>query len=469
MGLSRWLRTWFSTASGREIARAEGVLARIQRHGPGLAAASDAKLKELAGQLRARGRAGEGVDGLLVDTYALVREVAARTVAMRPYDEQVLGALVMHRSQVAEMKTGEGKTLVASLPLCLYALTGQGAHLVTVNDYLAARDAAWMGPIYDFMGLSVGVVTEDLDPVERATARQAAYAADITYVTNHELVFDYLRDNLATDTDELLLRPLHFGVVDEVDLLLLDEARTPLIISGASGDDPGRCVEARRIAACLAEGRHYKVDHKARQVLVQEAGWAAMERALGVANLAEPQHLQWQHALYNAMLAHAVYERDVDYIVDDDHVYLVDEHTGRVSPDKRLSDGLHQALEAKEGITVRGEDRTLAKTSYQMFFALYPRLCGMTGTAYSVREEFQRTYGLKTAVVPTHRPVIRRDLAPVVYRTAAEKFTAVTDEIERLTRLGRPVLVGTTSVRESEHLSGLLIIQQANPYLFTWW
>jgi preprotein translocase subunit SecA len=253
-----------------------------------------------------------------------------------------------------------------------------------------------------------------------------------------------------------MLRPLHFALVDEVDLLLLDEARTPLIISGPSGDDPGLCADASRIAAGLTPGRHYKVDHRTRRVLVQEPGWSAMERQIGVANLADPEHRDWQHALHNALLAHAVYERDVDYIVDDDHVYLIDEHTGRVSLDKRFSDGLHQALEAKEGVTVRGEDRTLAKSSYQMFFAGYPLLSGMSGTAYSARAEFQRTYGLRVVVVPTHRPMIRRDQPALAFRSAAEKFAAATAEIERLREAGRPVLVGTTSVRESEQLAALL-------------
>ena len=456
LGLGRFLRSWLNTAPRRDLARAEGLVRRIEKRGTALRVASDEQLRELAAALHGRARAGEPTAALLVDTFALVREVAGRTTGLRPYDVQLLGGLVLRRGRVVEMKTGEGKTLVATLPVVLHALAGRGVHVVTVNDYLAARDAAWMGPIYDFMGLTVGVVTEDLDPDERLAARQRAYAADITYVTNHELVFDHLRDNLATDPKELLLRPLNYALVDEVDLLLLDEARTPLIISGPSGDDPGLCTDASRIAARLTPGRHYKVDHRTRRVLMQEAGWTAMERAIGVRNLADPEHRDWQHTLHNAMLAHAVYERDVDYIVDDDHVYLIDEHTGRVSLDKRFSDGLHQALEAKEGVTVRGEDRTLAKTSYQMFFAQYPLLAGMSGTAYSARAEFQRTYGLRVVVVPTHQPVIRRDLPALAFRSAAEKFAAATAEIEQLREASRPVLVGTTSVRESEQLAALL-------------
>jgi len=421
---------------------------------------TDRQLKEKAAGVYDRARRGESLDSLLVETFALVREVASRTVGMRPYDVQILGALALTRGNLAEMKTGEGKTLVAAMPLTLNALTGRGVHLVTVNDYLATRDAEWMGPIYRFMGLRVGVVTEDMDPDDQPEARKQAYAADITYVTNHELVFDYLRDNLAITPDEVVLRSLHFAVVDEVDLLLLDEARTPLIISGPTGDDPGLCFDARDIVSRLEEGTHYQVDHKSRQVLTKESGWAAMEQALGVSNLADSEHIGWQHVLHNAMLAHAVYERDVDYIVEDDNVYLIDEFTGRVSPDKRFADGLHQALEAKEGVEVQSEDITLAKTSYQTFFALYPRLCGMTGTAASVKKEFAQTYGLKVVVIPTQRPMIRKDLKPAVYRTAKEKFEAVTSEIERLTNLGRPVLVGTTSVRDSEQLSALLSLQE---------
>jgi preprotein translocase subunit SecA len=452
----RWLRSLTGSFSRRALARAEVQLERIQTRGKALRNQSDDQLREVAGALRKRVRGGESLNALLAECYALVREMADRTLKMRHFDVQVLGGIVLHQGHVAEMKTGEGKTLVATLPACLQALTGKGVHVVTVNDYLAARDAEWMGPIYEFMGFSVGVVTEDMDPDERPEARKTAYAADITYVTNHELVFDSLRDNLAITPDEVVLRPLNYALVDEVDLLLLDEARTPLIISGPTGDDPGHCLEARDIVSRLRPNTHFDVDHKSRQVKVKDSGWTAMERALGIKNLAEERHLEWQHVLYNAMLAHAVYERDVDYIVEEDKVYLIDEFTGRVSPDKRFADGLHQALEAKEDVTVRSEDRTLAKTSYQMFFAGYPTLCGMTGTAVTVREEFQRTYGLRVVAVPTNRPGIRRDLEPVVYKTSKEKFASVAEEISRLLEAGRPVLVGTTSVRESEHLSGIL-------------
>jgi preprotein translocase subunit SecA len=453
MSISRIVRRTLGTHSHRERARAEALLSKIDKVGKALTERPDAELQERAGALREKARDGASPDSLLPECFALTREAAWRTVGMRPFDVQVLGGIALHRGNIAEMKTGEGKTLVATLPVTLNALAGRGVHVVTVNDYLAARDAEWMRPIYEFMGLTVGVVTEDMDPERDRSARQAAYGADITYVTNHELVFDYLRDNLALTADELVLGDLHYAVVDEVDFLLLDEARTPLIISGPTGDDPRRCRKARKMVKDLREGKHYKVDYRTRQASVLEPGWSALERAVGVKNLADAEHLQWQHVLHNALLAHGVYKRDVDYIVDDGKVLLVDEFTGRVSPDKRLADGLHQALEAKEGLKVRPEDRTLAKTSYQNFFRLYEKLSGMTGTAYSAREEFLRTYTLRVVRVPTHRPMIRKDWAPVVYRSAEEKFVAVKEEILELREAGRPVLVGTTSVRESEDLS----------------
>lgn len=456
MKLSRFLKKSLGTYSQRELARAEGLLDQIDKHATGMKSRSDAALKEQAAGLKKRAHQGVAPDDLLVETFALVREAGARTLGMRHFDVQVLGGVALHRGNIAEMKTGEGKTLAATLPVALNALSGKGVHVVTVNDYLAARDAEWMGAIYSFMGLSVGVVTEDIDAEEQRDERQAAYAADITYVTNHELVFDYLRDNLALTPDEVVVRPLHFAVVDEVDFLLLDEARTPLIISGDSGADPTNCREARQIVARLKEGQHFKVDHKTKQASVLEAGWNALDKALGVDNVADAEHQLWQHVLHNAVLAHAVYKRDVDYIIRDGKCYIVDEFTGRVSPDKRFADGLHQALEAKEGLQIRPEDRTLAKTSYQSYFKLYPKLCGMTGTAKPAKEEFARTYGLRVVLTPTNRPMIRKDWGNMVYATGEEKFDAVVAEIDALCSAGRPVLVGTTSIRESEELAAQL-------------
>jgi preprotein translocase subunit SecA len=456
MSVIRLLRRLLGTHGQRELARAEGLLDRITAAGRPLAALTRDDLAARCVAVRDRARQGEPEATWLVETLALAREVAARDLGLRPFDVQLLGALALHRGHIAEMKTGEGKTLVAALAVTVAALPGHGVHVVTVNDYLAVRDAGWMGPVYRAFGLTVGVVTESLDPQTHLAERQAAYQADVTYVTNHELVFDYLRDNLARREGELLLRPLHQAVVDEVDFLLLDEARTPLIISGPMGDDPSRCVRAREVVAPLVLGEDFRVDHKNRQVSPTESGWRRVEAALEIENLSDPEHLPWQHVVHNALLAHGVYQRDEDYLVEDGRVVLVDEFTGRVSPDKRFADGLHQALEAKEGVEIKAEDRTLAKTSYQNYFRLYPRLAGMTGTAWSAREELQRTYGLRVVRVPTNRPVIRRDLRAVVYRSAEEKFAAVADAIAAARAAGRPVLVGTTSVRESELLSAVL-------------
>ncbi len=451
-----WLGQYVGTHAQRELARAERGLSRIEALGRQLRDEPDDQLKHRARVLKEQARAGAQLDDLLVECFALVREVAHRQIGLRHFDVQLLGGTALHRGNVVEMKTGEGKTLVATLPVVLRALQGKGAHVVTVNDYLAERDARWMEPVYAFMGLTVGVLSEEMDHDRDKEARQTAYRADITYVNNHELVFDYLRDNLCLHRDEQVQRPLHFALVDEVDLLLLDEAGTPLIISGEAQGGEDLSGKARQVVAQLEPGSDFKVDHKSRSASVRERGWAKMERALGIDNLAEPKHLAWQHALHNALLAHAVYKKDVDYIVQDDEILLIDDYTGRVSPNKRMSDGVHQALEAKEGVLVRSEDHTLAKASYQMFFRLYPALCGMTGTAHSAREELRITYGLPVIRVPTHRPVIRRDESARVFRSSGEKFEAVVADVRQLVAKGRPVLLGTTSVRESEQVAALL-------------
>jgi preprotein translocase subunit SecA len=472
MGLSRWLKRSFGSHSSRELARGETVLEQVEEQGGPLRGLSEEELTARASHLRKkvreageRGRGPEGdgfadkrLERFVPEAFSLVREVAARKVGMRHFDVQVLGGYALYRGNVVEMKTGEGKTLAATLPVVLFGLSGQGVHVVTVNDYLAARDAEWMGPIYDFFGLSVGVVTEDMDPETHRAERRAAYRADVTYVTNHELVFDYLRDSMAHSEEEIVLRGLSVALVDEVDLLLLDEARTPLIISESSEEGEGLSFPASRVVERLREGRDYRVDHRTRQASLTEKGLDTVESALGLKNLADPENRKWQHAVRNALLAHAVYERDVDYIVDreGEEVLLIDEHTGRVSPDKRMADGLHQALEAKEGVMVRSEDVTVAKITYQSFFRMYPFLCGMTGTAASARAELRSTYGLDVVVVPTNEPMIREDLPPRVYRSGKEKLEAVADEVSELEEAGRPVLVGTTSVRESERLSRVL-------------
>jgi preprotein translocase subunit SecA len=454
--VSRWLRQFIGTHSQKELARGERLLAEVERHGAMLSELGETELQNRARAMGDRALAGEAPAQLAAETFALVREVSTRLLGMRHYDVQILGGLALARGNVVEMRTGEGKTLVATLPTVLHALYREGVHVITVNDYLAARDAKWMAPIYEFFGLRVGVVTEDLDPITQHVMRRDAYAADITYVTNHELVFDYLRDNLALCKDEQVLRPLAYALVDELDLLLLDEAGTPLIISAESGDDTEHCAQAAALVARLREGKDYRVDHKSKQVSIREQGWDRLERALGIDNLAAADQLPWQHRLHHALVAQAAYERDIDYVVQDGRIALIDEHTGRVSPDKRLADGLHQALEAKEGLAVQAEDQTLAKVSYQLYFRLYPHLSGMTGTAYSARQELATTYGLEVVVVPTHKPSQRVDLPDVVFRSAKEKLEAAVVEVDEARREGRPVLVGTTSVRESEQLSKLL-------------
>ncbi|MCP4676102.1 MAG: preprotein translocase subunit SecA [Deltaproteobacteria bacterium] len=451
-----WLDQYIGTHSKRERARGERALLRVEEIGKTLRDETDQRLQKRARALRARAVGGASLDDLMVETFSLVREVSFRQIGLRHFDVQILGGVALHRGNIVEMKTGEGKTLVATLPVILHALSGRGTHIVTVNDYLAERDARWMGPVFRFMGLSVGVLSEDMDHADEHEARKAAYEADVTYVNNHELVFDYLRDNLALSRHEQVQRPLHFALVDEVDLLLLDEAGTPLIISGAAHDGVDLSTMARQIVSPLREADDFHVDHKTRRVSINDDGWTRMERKLQVDNLAAPEHVDWQHALHNALLAHAVYQRDVDYIVQDGEILLIDDYTGRVSPDKRFSDGLHQALEAKEGVIVQAEDRTLAKVSYQMFFRIYPALCGMTGTVYSARDEIQRTYGLRVVVVPTNKPVIRVDAPSKVFKSSGEKLEAVVEEICEMVSHGRPVLVGTTSVRESELVGRLL-------------
>ncbi len=419
---------------------------------------SDKDLAANTEKFRERFAQGETLEDLLPEAFALVREVSWRQLKMRHYDVQILGGLALHYGKVAEMKTGEGKTLVATLPTYLNALTGEGVHVVTVNDYLAQRDAKWMGKIHEFLGLSVGVILEDMgkDEAEETQLRQEAYQADITYATNSALVFDYLRDNLANDVKELVQRGQPFAIVDEVDLLLIDEVRTPLIISGPSKEDSGAFARVDRIIRKLQEKEHYKVEWRTRTASLTEEGWQAIEKGLACGPLNHPDNLKLFHAVYQSVLAHGVYKKDVDYIVKGGEVQLIDEHTGRASPDKRFSDGLHQALEAKERLRVKPEDKTFARTSYQSYFRQYHKLAGMTGTAATEKDEFRKTYGMGVIPIPTHRPGIRRDFVDLVYLHRKDKHHAIAGIIETLQKQGRPVLVGTVSVEESEQLARLL-------------
>ncbi len=436
------------------------LLKRINRLEDSLRLLPDAELTQQTEVFKQRLAEGERTENLIPEAFAVCREAARRVLGMRPFDVQLLGGISLARGHIAEMKTGEGKTLVATLPAYLWALHGKGVHLVTVNDYLARRDADWMGKVFRFLGLSVGCIQEDMGAFEDddREARKKAYACDITYGTNSEIVFDFLRDKLVSHASERVHRPTgaFAAIVDELDLLLIDEAQTPLIISGEGREDTALYAQMNRVIRRLDEREDYTVDYKTRSVAFTDEGLLKVENTLGRGNLSDPDNLELFHAAYRSLQAHGYYRRDVHYIVDAGRVFLIDEHTGRVSEDKRFSDGLHQALEAKEGVPIRAEDRTLAKTSYQFYFRSYPHLCGMTGTAWSVRDECLQVYGLKTDRIATYRPMIREDYQRIVFRTTREKLLACADEIEELHQQGRPVLVGSVSVRESERLSKLL-------------
>lgn len=407
-----------------------------------------AKINEFKEQVKK----GRSLDEILPEVYALVREASKRTLGMRHFDVQVIGAIVLHQGKIAEMKTGEGKTLVATMPLVLNALEGKGCHLVTVNDYLAKRDAEWMGEIYKFLGLSVGVILSNMDDQER----KEAYNADITYGTNNEFGFDYLRDHMKFYPEQLVQRELHYAIVDEVDSVLIDEARTPLIISGPSGESTTLYKKINSIIPLLKKDKDFTIDEKTKTVTLTEEGVFRCEEILGLNNLFDPKNITYQHHILQALKAHYLFKRDVDYIVRDGEVLIVDEFTGRVLPGRRYSDGLHQALEAKEHVKIQEENQTLATITFQNFFRMYKKLAGMTGTADTEAVEFKEIYNLDVVVIPTNKPMIRIDYPDVVYKTQKEKFDAIVNEIVQLHKQGRPVLVGTTSIEKSELISNRL-------------
>jgi preprotein translocase subunit SecA len=408
----------------------------------------------------------EVLDEILPEAFAVVREAGRRTVNMRHFDVQLIGGMVLHQGKISEMKTGEGKTLVATLPVYLNALTGRGVHVVTVNDYLAKRDSEWMGKIYTFLGLTVGVIIHDLSDEER----RAAYGADVTYGTNNEFGFDYLRDNMKFDLSDCVQREHNFAIVDEVDSILIDEARTPLIISGASEESTDKYARVNKIIPRLEKGEEievpqgepkqytgdYVIDEKLRTITVTDEGWAKVEGLLGIGNIADPENWDLKHHVETAVKAHALYRRDVEYVVKDGEVLIVDEFTGRLMPGRRWSDGLHQAVEAKEGVKIERENQTLATITFQNFFRMYKKLAGMTGTAETEAAEFDKIYKLEVVVIPTNRPMRRLENADIVYRTEKEKYYAVADEIKRLNENNQPILVGTTSIEKSERISELL-------------
>ena len=413
--------------------------------------ASDAELRAKTDEFKARLAEGETLDDLLPEAFAVVREAAKRTIGLYPYDVQVLGGIVLHQRRIAEMKTGEGKTLVATMPAYLNALVGK-VHVVTVNDYLARRDRHWMGPVYEFLGLKVGLIQEGMEP----EARKAAYGADITYGTNAQFGFDYLRDHMVISEDQKVQGPLDFAIVDEIDYILIDEARTPLIISGPTKETARMFKEFARVAKLFREGEDFEVDEEHRRLTLTDQGIAKAEKILKFENMFDPRATLALHHLETALRARVFFKRDRDYIVKDGRVIIVDEFTGRLMPDRRYSGGLHQAIEAKEGLTIQRESQTLATITLQHYFRLYKGLAGMTGTAKTEEAEFKEIYGLDVVQIPTNRPLIRQALPDVIYRTRKAKFEAVADEVERLHKEGFPVLIGTTSIEDSEQLSRLL-------------
>src|SRR5437773_2629149 len=480
------LRKIFGTKHERDVKRMMPAVEATNALEPSVQALGDAELRAKPDEPRKRLDAGASDDELLPEAFAVAREAARRTVGMRPFDVQLIGGMVLHEGKIAEMATGEGKTLVATLPAYLNGLTGRGVHIVTVNDYLAKRDAQWMGPIFHALGLRVGVIQHEAsflyDPAYvtsdirmtalRPCTRQDAYRADVTYGTNNEFGFDYLRDNMRFTLDELVQRELHYAIVDEVDSILIDEARTPLIISGPADESTelyyklDRIIPKLRRAATIVEGKlseveeqkegDYIVDEKARAVALTEQGIATCERLLSIDNLYDPQHITVLHHIQQGLRAHALFKRDVDYVVKDGQVIIVDEFTGRLMPGRRWSDGLHQAVEAKEGVRIERENQTLATITFQNYFRMYAKLAGMTGTAETEAEEFAKIYKLDVVVIPTNRPLTRVNNPDVVYKTEREKFNAVVEDIIERHGRGQPVLVGTISIEKSERLSTLL-------------
>jgi preprotein translocase subunit SecA len=452
-------RKVFGSRNDRELKRMRVAVNEINRLEPEISALDDdglrariAHWKERISPIEDRAARDDAMEEALPEIFAVVREAARRTLGQRHFDVQLIGGMVLHRGQIAEMKTGEGKTLVATLPAVLNALAGRGVHVVTVNDYLARRDSEWMGRIYNFLGLSVGVVVHGLGDPER----KAAYACDITYGQNNEFGFDYLRDNMKFNLDDYVQRPHDYAIVDEVDSILIDEARTPLIISGASEESTDTYYVVDRVIPRLRPEEHYTVDEKLRTVALTEDGVTRAEQLLGVENLYDPRNILLLHHVNQGLKAHALFKRDVDYVVREGQVVIVDEFTGRLMPGRRWSDGLHQAIEAKENVKIESENQTLATITFQNYFRMYAKLAGMTGTAETEEQEFREIYNLDVMVIPTNRPMIRADHHDVVFKTEQEKFDAVIEEIRDCHERGQPVLVGTVSIEKSERVAAQL-------------
>ena len=455
-----FLKKLFGSRNDRFIASVQPIIEKINAYEPHFQQMDDAALKSMTESFKERLKGGETLDDLLPEAFAVVREAAVRSLGLRPYDVQLIGGIIQHRGKVTEMKTGEGKTLVATMPAYLNALTGKGVHVVTVNDYLAKRDAEWMAEIYNFLGLSCGYVIAGRSGEER----RDAYSCDITYVTNNELGFDYLRDNMAYSLEQRTGRhELNFAIIDEVDSILIDEARTPLIISGPADDKTDLYKVVDKVVPQLTEGEDYEVDEKGKNATLTEDGTDTAEtilRKMGLIKEGESlyamEHVMLVHHLNQALRAHKCFSKDVDYLVTGGKVALVDEFTGRMMEGRRLSDGLHQAIEAKEGVDIQNENQTLASITYQNYFRMYDKLAGMTGTADTEAEELETIYGLEVLVVPTHVPVARDDVADIIYRTIEEKDRAIVRDIRECYERGQPILVGTASIERSEHYSALL-------------
>ena len=467
---------WVTTMMGgkpweRDLKRLAPIIEEINEIEPELQELDDDELRDKTTEFRGRLLAGEDLDSLLPEAFAVVREAARRTIGLRHYDVQMIGGAILHKGKIAEMRTGEGKTLVATLPVYLNALSGKGVHVVTVNDYLAKRDAQWMGPVYHALGMTVGIIqheaaflfdpdAESDDPslvkLRPAQHRGEAYQADIVYGTNNEFGFDYLRDNMVWRLEDMVQRELHYAIVDEVDNILIDEARTPLIISGPAEDATDYYARFSRLVPRLRHHEDFTIEERTKSITLTEEGIEKAERMLGIQNLYDPENYQLTHYLDNALRAHFIYKRDDQYVVKDGEIIIVDEFTGRLMPGRRYSEGLHQAIEAKEGVRVQRENVTLARITFQNYFRLYDKLGGMTGTALTEADEFRRIYNLDVVPIPTHRPMIRADQSDLVFKTEDAKFQAVVEAISELHQQGQPVLVGTVSIEKSERLSGML-------------
>ena len=447
--LENILKKVFGTKNDRELKRLSILLREVNNFESTMMSLSDAELQAKTPYFKEKLKNGLTPDDILTEAFAVAREASRRTLGMRPFDVQIIGGIALHEGKIAEMKTGEGKTLAATLPLYLNALEGRGCHVVTVNDYLARRDAEWMSPIYKYLGLSVGVVIHGLDDPER----REAYHCDITYGTNNEFGFDYLRDNMKFTLDDYVQREFNYAIVDEVDSILIDEARTPLIISGPSEESTDKYYKINQIIPRLKKDQDYTIEEKSRTVVLTEEGVAHVEKLLNVQNLYEPRNIEIVHHVNQALRAHTIFKRDVDYLVKDGQVVIVDEFTGRVMPGRRYSDGLHQALEAKEDVKIERENQTLASITFQNYFRMYKKLAGMTGTADTEAAEFKKIYNLDVLVIPTNMPMIREDHNDLIYKTEKEKINAVIREVKELNKEKRPVLIGTISIEKSEMLS----------------